>query len=92
MSILAPSVVKLSHALFEHQDVHCYEIGPLHIHKVELDCDFQKFSLSPQQYPIYFQTQNFIVPAVKVDAIGHYSFLSNYQKLHFALRGPPLVS
>ncbi len=92
MSILAPSAVKLSHALYEHQDVHCDEIGSLHIHKIELDCDFQKFNLSPQQYPIYFQTQNFSVPPIKVGAIGRYSFLSNYQKLHFALRGPPLVS
>ncbi len=91
-AINLPSFVKLSHALFEHTEQTCEEQGSLHIHEAELDCDFQKFNLSSQFYP---QLQDYTLHPpriIKKENNNHYFFLSNYQKLHFSLRGPPSIS
>jgi len=88
-AILAPTLVKLSHALVEHQEQLCKEIGSVHIHEIEIDCDFQKFNLSPQIYPSFNDVAVAFTKTPKKEAFNYYSFLSKYQKLHFALRGPP---
>jgi hypothetical protein len=92
VALLSPSLVKLSHALNEHEHFECKSIGQLHAHEVELDCDFQKFNVSPQLYPSLTKAlQLFKTPQYK-KYFSEYTFLSKYQKLHFALRGPPQVS
>ena len=89
--ILAPSIVKFSHAINEHELLECKEIGKLHFHKIEMDCDFQKFNLSPLIYtPLVVFPENFSV-SILINRFSHYSFLSYYQNLHFALRGPPFI-
>jgi len=92
VAILSPSIVKVIHAIDNHEHFECKAIGELHIHEVELDCDFEKFNISPQQFlqPEY-TVPILIVNNHKVD-LAHYSFLSKYQKLHFSLRGPPITS
>lgn len=90
VAILAPSVVKLSHALLEHQEQLCQEEGSVHIHEIELDCDFQKFNLSPQTYPIFIDFTIANDFTVLEKDVNQYTFLSKYQTLHFSLRGPPL--
>lgn len=92
LAILGPSVLKISHAIFEHEDTHCVESGSLHVHGVELDCDFQKFKLSHQQYPVFCQIINFISFPPRDIVFSCYTYISNYQELHFTLRGPPLLS
>ncbi len=90
--ILSPSLVKFSHAINGHEHSECKSIGQLHFHEVELDCDFQKFNVSPQLYPsITKAPQLFKTPRHKKH-FSKYTFLSKYQKLHCALRGPPQVS
>lgn len=88
-AILSPSFIKLSHALYEHQDLVCLDDSISHVHQTELDCELQKFKLSPQTY---FD----IVEIVEIKALSetniysnYYAFLSDFQKLPFALRGPP---
>jgi len=89
--ILAPSIVKFSHAINEHELLECKEIGKLHFHKIEMDCDFQKFNLSPLIYtPLVVFPENFSV-SILINRFSHYYFLSYYQNLHFALRGPPFI-
>lgn len=87
-----PSIVKISHALNEHKDTECALVGELHMHEVELDCDFHDFNLSPQ----YTSSLLNIPIAVDIQSSTkktfHYNFLSKYQKLHFALRAPPIAS
>jgi hypothetical protein len=90
--LFAPSIVKISHALYEHKNIECTVVGELHIHEVELDCDFQDFNLSP----VY--TSPLVMIPIPLDTrtsnkiTSHYTFLSKYQNLHFALRAPPIAS
>lgn len=90
VAILAPSLFKLTHALLEHQEQLCQEVGSVHIHEIEIDCDFQKFNLSPQTYPSFEDVNVPVVNLGSVEILNNYFFLSKYQKLHFALRGPPI--
>ncbi|PIF01226.1 MAG: hypothetical protein CR994_01295 [Maribacter sp.] len=87
-----PSVVKLSHALNGHKDTDCSQVGTLHMHEIELDCDFHDFNLSP----LYSTPIVFIATPLDVQIpnriLYRYTYLNKYQKLHFALRAPPLAS
>ncbi len=88
-SLLAPSAVKISHAFTDHEELVCHSFGKLHIHKVELDCDFQKYKVTVQFQPPFIEVPTFSFLTVKKKYKNQYSFLSKYQKLHFSLRGPP---
>lgn len=90
LCILAPTAVKLSHAIYEHESLQCTEPGAIHVHEIELDCDFQKFKLSTQYYSILVNFETKILPVELIKNSDFYSFLNNYQKLPFALRGPPI--
>lgn len=90
VAMLAPTLVKLSHALLEHQEQVCQEVGSVHVHEFEMDCDFQKFNLSPQIYPCFNEFDVSYTNTLRKETFNYYSFLSKYQKLHFALRGPPV--
>lgn len=90
--LLAPSIVKMAHALIEHEHLDCKAIGELHIHEVEFDCDFQDFNFAPQIRTLLLEIP---IPAVVFKPNKNnsfYSFLSKHQKLHFGLRGPPSAS
>lgn len=94
ISLLTPSVLKISHAHTDHEDFVCHNQNKLHIHRVELDCDFEKYKV---QIPFPFKTPNLqdivvLSFSLKKKYRNQYSFLSKYQKLHFALRGPPSLS
>ena len=90
--IVAPSVIKLTHALYEHHKFDCDEKSAVHFHQVEYDCDFQKFKNAPQY--VLFSAAKDIQPseAAQKNIDSQYFFLSQYQKLHFVLRGPPHFS
>lgn len=89
-AILSPAFVKLSHALFEHEEQTCVDVGSVHIHKIEIDCDFQKHNISPQHYPDFVKVTKIVPKSVEKENFNYYFFLTKYQKLHFALRGPPV--
>lgn len=76
--------------MYEHQEQLCTDTNAVHVHNVELDCDFQKFKVSPQHYPNFASIQKNHIVEVKEKDTNSYSFLSKYQKLHFALRAPPV--
>ncbi|NJB69739.1 hypothetical protein GGR42_000201 [Saonia flava] len=91
-ALFLPSVIKISHALFEHQEIECKNLGTIHLHESELDCDFHKFNLTPEFYP-ELQEYSILPPRIIKEEINDkYTFLSKYQKLHFSLRGPPSLS
>lgn len=89
-SILAPTTVKLYHAIYQHQEQLCIDDSSTHVHEIEFDCDFQKFKLSPQLYPNFVNIHEVELAVVRKNDMNHYSFLNKYQKLHFDLRGPPI--
>ena len=90
--LCAPSIVKMAHVLIENEHLECKAIGQLHIHEVELDCDFQDFNLSPQFNSTLVELPRPLTIHISNKIAAQYTFLSKYQKLHFALRGPPSAS
>ena len=84
-----PYFVKISHALSEHEELHCVSKGELHIHAVEFDCDFDHYQLSSFYYPEFDYPQFIELVPITEAIINNYYFLSKYQQLHFVLRGPP---
>ena len=90
--ISLPSIIKIKHALTEHQSFVCKEKGTLHFHEVELDCKFDDFSITTQIFPgtpiidiLTWEPEN-----EKIE--NFYDFLNKYQKLHFSRRGPPSIA
>jgi len=89
--ILLPSVLKLKHAILEHQTFVCKEKGKLHLHEVELDCDYHKFNLThyySHSQPD-FNTITCIPKSKKI--INFYNSLNEYEVLLFSRRGPPFL-
>jgi len=91
IAVLLPSAVKLNHIFTHHEHEVCDEKDALqtHFHELDVECDFYKFKLTTQYY---FQNEL----TTTIDAIDNfkisvsqYEFVSNYQKRHTALRGPP---
>jgi len=90
--MLVPSIVKMAHAIIEHEHLECKAVGQLHIHEVELDCDFHDFNLSPQFHSTLVEVPKPLIIHISNTITSQYTFLSKYQQLHFALRGPPQAS
>lgn len=91
MSLLVPTGVKFSHIFTHHHHEICNGEPQTHLHNADLDCSFYKFKLSTP-----FTIPNFefeIIPALDnhQSYAGTYSFLSEFQQLHFTLRGPPQI-
>ena len=90
ISIAIPSVIKFSHIFADHKHEVCLGETSTHLHELDLECEFYKFKLNnnftlPQRFVVAFinNEQSTVVTS-------QYLFLSNYQRLHFSLRGPPV--
>ncbi len=94
VAVLAPSLIKLGHALYEHnKEEQCIAYGTNHIHNSNLDCDFHDFTLSNK---VLFNSSFTYIP-VEIPEIRYtttiYKFIYKPQEVSFqALRGPPSVS
>lgn len=91
LAVLFPSVVKLSHAFTHHSHYVCEDDNSLdtHFHETDIDCDFYKFKLTTQ---FYFQNEVVALTSIEKNfkiSDSQYEFVSDYQKLQMALRGPP---
>ena len=91
LAVLLPSAVKLSHVFTHHTHEVCENDQSLdtHFHESNIDCDFYKFKLTTQ-----FYLQNKLVTLTSPEenfkiTDSQYEFVSDYQKLQTALRGPP---
>jgi hypothetical protein len=92
VSIFAPYAIKISHGIYEHKEFNCISHGELHIHEVEFDCDFQKFKLTTQFYPVFIDDLSVFSIALQGQDDERYIFLTKFQQFHFSLRGPPNIS
>ncbi|MER3317419.1 MAG: hypothetical protein RIB79_03940 [Allomuricauda sp.] len=94
VAMLAPSIIKLGHALYEHnQEEQCIAYGTNHIHDGHLDCDFHDFTLVNK---VLFNSSFSYIP-VEIPEIRYttniYTFIYKPKEVSFrALRGPPFVS
>ena len=89
--VLTPSVVKLTH-IFNHSH-HKHEVclgeAQAHLHTLDVDCEFHKFQLNTA----FAVPENSFKLLKKQDnhqvINSQYFFISEFQALHFSLRGPP---
>ena len=89
LAVLMPSAVKFTHIFENHKHEVCTDYSTKHMHEINLECEFFKFKVNPV-FSINFETVTFLKPYKKQTLItSQYQFVSDYQKLGFALRGPP---
>jgi hypothetical protein len=92
--VLSPSAFKLAHALSHNSHKHevCLGEKQVHLHTLDLDCEFHKFQINTAfSIPIY--TYNILEKQDNYHVIhSQYYFTSDFQQLHFNLRGPPQTS
>lgn len=88
-TLMFPSAFKLAHTFEHHKHEVCTGGDSIHIHQIDLDCEFHKFQLN--NYFTYSTLIFEIFQAQKETSqiVSQYSFISKYQRLHFSLRGPP---
>ena len=84
-----PSAVKLAHVFEHHKHEICQGGDSTHIHSVDLDCEFQKFQINTSYTLSKIVFEIFQLKENSKAIESQYIFLSNYQSLHFSLRGPP---
>ena len=88
-ALLVPSAVKFTHVFAHHKHEVCEGGNLTHIHKVDLDCEFQKFQLNNNFTFDNSYSELFSLQKKSLEIVSQYRFLSKYQRLHFSLRGPP---
>lgn len=89
VSLLIPSVIKIAHIFEHHTHIVCKNNQTTHIHKVDLNCDFQKFNLNKTLFFSFYkfnETQEYISLN---QSLVYYTSYNNYLCLTKFLRGPP---
>ena len=89
VTLLVPAVVKLAHVFEHHKHEICKGGNTTHIHKVDLECEFQKFQINNNFAPSQTVIEIFRTLENFKSIVPQYYFLSKYQRIHFSLRGPP---
>ena len=87
-----PSLAKISHVIYEHNEIVCLDNSNSHVHQVEFDCELQKSKIFPQTYNELNETVAIKILEAHKQSTNYYAFLSDFQKLPFALRGPPTTA
>ncbi len=86
---MLPTLVKFSHIFAHHEHEICLGKNQSHLHEIDTDCEFYKFSLGNS---FYIKTNdfklNFIVPSQVLNTEYH-TYLKSHQQLSIYLRGPP---
>ncbi|NKI25049.1 hypothetical protein HCG49_00570 [Arenibacter sp. 6A1] len=88
-AISVPTILKIQHALYEHQNFVCKEKGSLHVHEIEFECDFDTLTITHYYFWPFQEFTSYSAVEKTTKIINFYQFLSKYQKLHFSRRGPP---
>ena len=89
--LFVPTALKIEH-IFEHHDHKvCTDVSTTHIHKVDLDCEFQKFQITT-----FFLSDVDHYDSILVDYSAEtpsldYKFLNKHKPLQVSLRGPPVL-
>lgn len=92
LTLLLPSAVKFMHIFENHQHEVCYGESDAHFHTLDIDCEFYNFKLNvPFTLP---ENVSVLISLLEIKSVvkSDYSFLSDYQILHFSLRGPPAIN
>ncbi|MEL0650286.1 hypothetical protein V6246_02565 [Algibacter sp. TI.3.09] len=91
LMLFVPAGVKMAHVFAHHHHKVCTDGGKLHIHQVDLDCEFHKFHINNNfSLPDYTFTL-FTEKETPTELVSQYRFISEFQQLQASLRGPPVL-
>lgn len=90
MAIIAPTIVKFAHGLENHEHEICYGESTSHLHEIDMDCEFYKFKLNTSYFQISKPIESLDFNTTNEALKSQYHFISDYQQLQTALRGPPV--
>ena len=90
ITLLTPLFVKLNHLFEDHKHEVCKTPYKNHFHSLELDCDYYDFRLNTNFYQSISSIEIYQDRTIDKAITSKYHFVSDYQQLHFSLRGPPL--
>ena len=89
ISLITPTLVKFTHVFENHEHEVCISKEQTHLHTLDLDCEFYKFKVN-NTFTFKIASLS-LLPIVNNHKVfsSQYQFISEYQRLSFALRGPP---
>ena len=86
-ALFTPTVAKFNH-IFHHKYEDCKEYKA-HLHSADVECSFHKFKLTTLYTLPVFSFDFYTHEQNHANTISKYTHISEYQQLHFSLRGPP---
>ncbi|PKP25706.1 MAG: hypothetical protein CVU03_06810 [Bacteroidetes bacterium HGW-Bacteroidetes-2] len=92
IALLFPSIINFVHAYSHDKHQHCTEMGTLHFHKKDLDCQLCDFHLTPTILLSFSEETAIITQLFSISFSSYILLFSNYDQLHYNLRGPPAIS
>lgn len=91
LALLVPTATKFAHIFAHHEHDICKGEKAAHLHEINTDCDFYKFKLSNSYTFTFFNIELISFEEDTLQIISQYQFLSDFQRLQTALRGPPTL-
>ena len=89
ISLITPTLVKITHVFEDHKHEVCLGEQLAHLHTLDLECEFYKFKINNTfTFKVLHYNLLSIINNHKTFN-SQYQFISEYQRLSFALRGPP---
>lgn len=88
--VLLPSAASLSHIFAHQEQLVCSDFSDSHYHTQRLDCELCNLHTTPFLTFEIFNFDLFQPLVVNRKFENPYFFLSDFQKLSFELRGPPI--
>lgn len=88
--LLFPLAVSTAHFFAGHEHVLCHNYSDTHFHKESTDCELFKFHQTTFSSPELFSFNIFNPEIENQKPNSSYWFLSEFEELSFALRGPPV--
>lgn len=91
-TLLVPTVYKFVHIFAHHKHDICLGEKSTHLHEKNTECEFYKFKLSHTYIYSFFNIEFISSEEDNVEIVSQYHFLSEFQRLQTALRGPPSLT
>lgn len=91
LTVLLPSVLKLSHTFNHHEHEVCDSDNQhdTHFHELDLECEFYKFKLTKTHFFELVKSETLTPKTPSKLASSYYISFNNHQQLTRFLRGPP---
>ncbi len=87
--LIFPAILSFNHVFAHDFEISCNDYNTTHFHENRFDCELCNIHPTPIIGAQLISFDQIETPLLNKSFVDTYKFLSNYQKLSFALRGPP---